>query len=52
MAVSISAGAATIEAARIQEEIPINPSDVFWSNYGPLNDYPSRPAVSPPYWKH
>jgi hypothetical protein len=33
MAVSISAGAATIEAARIQGEIPVNPSDVFWSRY-------------------
>lgn len=31
----ISAAAATIEAVRVHGEIPVNPSDVFWSNYGP-----------------
>ncbi len=35
LAAPISAGAATIEAARVHGEIPVNPSDVFWSNYGP-----------------
>jgi len=35
MATPTSAGAATIEAVRVHGEIPINPSDVFWSNYGP-----------------
>ncbi len=33
--IPISAGAVTIEAARVHGEIPVNPSDVFWSNYGP-----------------
>ncbi len=31
----ISVSATTIEAARVHGEIPVNPSDVFWSNYGP-----------------
>ena len=35
MAAPISAAAATIEAVRVHGEIPVNPSDVFWSNYGP-----------------
>ncbi len=36
MVVPISSGAVTIEAAQVHGEIPVNPSDVFWSNYGPL----------------
>ena len=35
MILPISASAATIEAVRVQGAIPVNPSDVFWSNYGP-----------------
>ena len=35
LAAPISAAAATIEAVRVHGEIPVNPSDVFWSNYGP-----------------
>ena len=35
MVIPISAGAATIEAVRVHGEIPVNPADVFWSNYGP-----------------
>jgi DMSO reductase family type II enzyme heme b subunit len=31
----ISVSAETIEAVRVHSEIPVNPSDVFWSNYGP-----------------
>ena len=31
----VSASAATIEAVRVQGAIPVNPSDVFWTNYGP-----------------
>jgi DMSO reductase family type II enzyme heme b subunit len=34
--VPVSSSATTIEASRVREEIPVNPSDVFWSNYGPL----------------
>ncbi len=30
-----SAGAATIQALKVQGEIPIDPTDPFWSNYGP-----------------
>lgn len=32
----IPVSAATIEAVRVHSEIPVNPSDVFWSNYGPI----------------
>ena len=35
MALPISGSASTIEAVRVQGKIPVNPSDVFWSNYGP-----------------
>jgi len=35
MVLPISASATTIEAVRVQGVIPVNPSDVFWSNYGP-----------------
>ena len=35
MILPMSASAATIEAVRVQGAIPVNPSDVFWSNYGP-----------------
>jgi hypothetical protein len=38
LAAPISAGAATIEAVRVHGEIPVNPSDVFWSNYGPTKN--------------
>lgn len=31
----ISVSATTIEAVRVHSKIPVNPSDVFWSNYGP-----------------
>ena len=31
----ISVSATTIEAVRVHSAIPVNPSDVFWSNYGP-----------------
>ena len=31
----VPADAATIKAVRVQSAIPVNPSDVFWSNYGP-----------------
>jgi len=30
-----SAGAATIQALKVQGEIPTDPTDPFWSNYGP-----------------
>ncbi len=30
--------AEVIQAARVQGPIPINPTDVFWSNYGPTRD--------------
>ena len=35
MVSSISVNAATIEAVRVSRKIPVDPSDVFWSNYGP-----------------
>jgi DMSO reductase family type II enzyme heme b subunit len=35
MAPPVFGSAATIEAVRVQGKIPVNPSDVFWSNYGP-----------------
>ncbi|MEE8268709.1 MAG: ethylbenzene dehydrogenase-related protein [Nitrospinaceae bacterium] len=31
----ISVSAATIEAVQVHSKIPVDPSDVFWSNYGP-----------------
>ena len=31
----VFSSAATIEAVRVQGDIPVNPSDVFWTNYGP-----------------
>ena len=30
-----SAGAATIQALKVKGEIPTDPTDPFWSNYGP-----------------
>ena len=35
MVLLISVSATTIEAVRGHSKIPVNPSDVFWSNYGP-----------------
>jgi DMSO reductase family type II enzyme heme b subunit len=31
----ISVGATTIEAVRVHSKIPVDPSHVFWTNYGP-----------------
>lgn len=31
----VCSGATTLEAVRVHGVIPVNPSDVFWSNYGP-----------------
>jgi DMSO reductase family type II enzyme heme b subunit len=30
-----SAGAATVQALKVQGDIPVDPTDPFWSNYGP-----------------
>jgi DMSO reductase family type II enzyme heme b subunit len=35
MVPAISVSATTIEAVRVDSKIPVSPSDVFWSNYGP-----------------
>ena len=35
MVPSISVKAATIESVRVSGKIPVNPSHVFWTNYGP-----------------
>jgi DMSO reductase family type II enzyme heme b subunit len=35
MVPSISVSATTIEAVRVHSKIPVDPSHVFWSNYGP-----------------
>jgi len=32
---TLSANAATIEALKVKGEIPVDPTDPFWSNYGP-----------------
>lgn len=35
VAAPVPSGAETIEAVRVHGSIPVNPSDVFWSKYGP-----------------